>query len=99
MEADEVELSLLDNMEEASSENAESVSGLSPAVVERCFRNLILQKEDDRLVVLHSQSRTIGATVLLLCLVAVANFPSSSTRAHLSLSSATTIQRPKCDLL
>ncbi len=37
------ELSLLDNIEDASSEKAESVSGLQSAPpVDFCFRNLIL---------------------------------------------------------
>ena len=44
---DEVELSLLDNMEEASSEKAESElvswpsTALLPLGIDRCFRNLI----------------------------------------------------------
>ena len=42
MTDDEVELSLLDNMDEASSEKAESVSKVSPPVPDRCLRNFMM---------------------------------------------------------
>ena len=78
---EEVELSLLDNMEEASSEKAESELVSWPSVplplgIDRCFRNLI-SSALERAVHL-TQIRVDGEQLMNQCVVAEAAWPSFS---------------------